>query len=684
MANRWAVSVPDGYLDVPYPHERRRILRFEAGLALDAPLRRLSRLSGAVDRALALRLARLQAARSYIRLGYARLGDYSRERLGLAERTTFDLARLGRALERLPLVDHELAAGRLTWTAAFQVARVAGVDDETTWVERAGSLPVRELKQRVRQELSARKAGSRTSERSATGTEHDPDGSTDDDAKRDRFGRMLIHANARTASYWYAALDLCRQVAGADLPETEAAEYVLADFVSGGSALPDDMPRLYPRAPVHYPAGSRRGLYLVGRGRRELPPVAKELGSHVLDAKSTRDLDDLLRLVDSGEVSNDPFELDASMRRLVAARCGVDLDLARLLRNFESLDLAPHLGFERFGDYAEARLGISARRARFLVQLDRKLYGYPAIQRAVRDGRVGTVAAMLLTRVVLSRVTEDVWIGRAERITVARLRREVEWAERGVALRRFRTPLPPPDGRIKTALDELTDELSRQRQTFAIEGEGECGGKDGAGQTFAVAEGISTAPGADGRMRPLAPDDAEWVRRVFKSQSPQVDVVFWIAESAVPLWDEARRQIAFHTGEQFVPDQVVLLWLALDFLATHLPSWLEALDTEDRIAVRERFRCAIPGCTVHGGAGHHLEFRSQGGSDEDENLLFTCYIHHIPGVHAGCLRVTGEAPDRLKIDLGIRPDGTALDSFVNGRRVLSSDNVLRVATEDAA
>lgn len=684
MAESWSVPVPDGYLDVPYQHERRDILRFESGLALDTPLRRLSRLSGAVDRALAVRLARVQAARSYIRLGYARLGDYTRERLGLAERTTFDLARLGRALDRLPLLDRELAAGRLTWTAAFQVARVAGVDDEATWIERAGSLPVRELKQRVRQALAARKSGGRKPEQGATKTEHDPDVSTDDGGAKDRVGRMLIHTSTHTASYWYAALDLCRQVAGADLPETEAAEYVLADFVSGGSRLPDDMPRLYPRAPVRYPAGSRRGLHLLGRGPGELPPVAKELGSRVLDAKLTRDLEALLRLVESGEVSNDPFELDGSMRRLIAARSGVDLDLARLLRNFESLDLAPHLGFGRFGEYAEERLGISARRARFLVQLDRKLYGYPAIQRAVRDGRIGTVAAMLLTRVAESRMTEDVWIGHAERITVARLRREVEWAERGIVLRRFRTPLPPPAGRIKTELDELTDEWSARRQTFAVEEEGNWGGEAGSGQTFAVADGRASASVANDRLRPLAPDDAEWVRRVFETQSPDVDVVFWIAESAVPLWDEARRQIAFHTGEEFVPDQVVLLWIALDFLATHLPSWLEALDCEDRIAVRERFRCAIPGCTVHGGAGHHLKFRSHGGSDEDENLLFTCYIHHIPGVHGSCLRVTGKAPDGVKVDLGIRPDGTALESFVNGRRVLPSDKTERAEEEAAA
>ncbi|MHC4107501.1 MAG: HNH endonuclease signature motif containing protein [Planctomycetota bacterium] len=505
----------------------------------------------------------------------------------------------------------------------------------------------------MQQALSERKKQGCEDETCTLAPEDPAGADDDDDRERERLGRMLIHTSGQTAFYWHAALDLCRQTAGADLSEPEAAEYVLADFVSGGAPLPEDMPKLYPRAPVDYFGGPDLRLCA---GRRRLPPVADQLGTHVLDPKLTADLEELLQLVDSEEIPHDPFRLDSSMRRLIAARAGLDLDLARLLHNFKLLGLAAHLGFERFEAYVDARLGISGRRARFLAQLDRKLLGYPAITRAVRDGRIGTVAAMLVARVAEARATEDVWIDRAERTTVARLRREVEWAERGVRLRRFRVPLPPENGRLVTALDELTDELTGQRQTFA------------------VADGETTGS-----------DDDAWVRKVLAGQSPDVDVVFWLGESSVPLWDEARRQIAFHTGESFVPDRVVLLWVALDFLATHLPLWLEALGEEDPIAVRERFRCAIPGCTVHGGSGHHLVFRSHGGPDEPWNLLFVCYLHHIAGVHVGGhVRVTGKAPDRLKIELGVRSDGTALETFVNGERVLPADETGRVSRGEVA
>jgi hypothetical protein len=252
--------------------------------------------------------------------------------------------------------------------------------------------------------------------------------------------------------------------------------------------------------------------------------------------------------------------------------------------------------------------------------------------------------------------------------------------------------LPPEGGRLPTALDELTAELIGPRKTSAS------GAKGAPRQTFAVADGArfgsaddAGAPHAaktledDVRLDDAGTwDDARWIRQLLAAQSPDVDVVFWLAESAVPLWDEARRQIASLTGHRFVPDRVVLLWVALDFLATHLPLWLEAVRDEDPIAVRERFRCAIPGCTVHGGSGHHVRFRSRGGSDDPSNLLFVCYLHHIPGIHAGHVRVSGEAPDGLRIELGIRPDGTALETFVHGRRVLPSDQQAPRAQEDAA
>ena len=667
MHEPWSVPVPEGYLELPYPHDRHRILRFESGLALDGPMRRLSRVSGAVDRALALRLARLRSSRGYLTLGYARFGDYARERLGIAERTAFDLARLGSALKRLPLLDRALARGRLTWTAALQVARVSGTDDETDWVACATSLSVRALKQQVYQTLAERQGAARSDahendelaaaaavKQKATG------GSDDDDDQPERLGQVRMQVPAKTACSWHAALDLCRQIAGFELVESEAAEYVLADFISGGVPLPDDLPPCRPgRAPVRFEG--RDGLH-PAQPPRLLPPVARELGSHLLLADLSRDIDELLRLVEAAPATSGPFELDEAMRRLVTQRAGVDLDLARLLRNFRSLDLAAHLGYASFGEYVEARLGISARRARFLVQLDRNLCVCPGITRAVRDGRIGTVAALRVARVARSDTTE-IWLERAERIPVVQLRREVEWAERNARLTRFRRPmLPPTGGRLVTALDELTDELLGQRKPFAEESAIESVG-------LAVAEPDRGYPESRQTFALSGGHDA-WVRRMFDGPSPEVEVVFWLPESAASLWTEARRQISHLSGEGFVPDRVVLHWIALDFLATHLPLWLEALALDDPIAVRERYRCAIPGCTVYGGSGHHIKFRAHGGSDDPWNLSFLCYSHHIEGLHRGHIRVRGRAPDRLTVELGIKPAGSALETFVNGERVL--------------
>jgi len=141
-------------------------------------------------------------------------------------------------------------------------------------------------------------------------------------------------------------------------------------------------------------------------------------------------------------------------------------------------------------------------------------------------------------------------------------------------------------------------------------------------------------------------------------------------ESAAGMWTAARRRIAAATGCAHVPDSAVLLAAAMEFLVTYLPAWFEALEHGDPIAVRERFRCAIPGCSVHGGSAHHLRYRSQLGPDDPWNLLFLCYTHHIESAHRGRLRVHGRAPDDVVFELGIRPDGTALEKFVNQDREL--------------
>ena len=100
--------------------------------------------------ALARIAARLVATRGWERLGFARLADYARERVGLSARQLQDLAHVSAALARLPRVEAALLAGVLSWSKARLLCRVARAEDEAAWVAFAQRVRVRALEREVR------------------------------------------------------------------------------------------------------------------------------------------------------------------------------------------------------------------------------------------------------------------------------------------------------------------------------------------------------------------------------------------------------------------------------------------------------------------------------------------------------------------------------------------------------
>ncbi len=91
------------------------------------------------------------ARRSLFReLGYVSLEAYAFEALGFSRNRFFQFKGLADALERLPRLREAVACGRIGWTKAQQVARVATPSSEQAWVDRATTTARRDFAEAVK------------------------------------------------------------------------------------------------------------------------------------------------------------------------------------------------------------------------------------------------------------------------------------------------------------------------------------------------------------------------------------------------------------------------------------------------------------------------------------------------------------------------------------------------------
>jgi 5-methylcytosine-specific restriction endonuclease McrA len=77
---------------------------------------------------------------------------------------------------------------------------------------------------------------------------------------------------------------------------------------------------------------------------------------------------------------------------------------------------------------------------------------------------------------------------------------------------------------------------------------------------------------------------------------------------------------------------------------------------------RDHGFCQVPFCSRAATPVHHIIFRSHGGGNGLENLVSLCPAHH-HAVHMGWIRIRGEAPDKLRWQLGVRPGLPPLYEF---------------------
>src|SRR5206468_13129700 len=110
--------------------------------------------------------------------------------------------------------------------------------------------------------------------------------------------------------------------------------------------------------------------------------------------------------------------------------------------------------------YVTERLGLSARKARALVALERGLRRTPALAAAYREGAVSWLRALTVLPVAPA---DDAWVARAGEVTLRRLVAEAEWAldRRDAGLPPAPpspdAPLAPVEWQMRARADEALD-----------------------------------------------------------------------------------------------------------------------------------------------------------------------------------------------------------------------------------
>lgn len=615
--------VPPELLARPERDELRRLDRAEAALVVDGYLRRLSSQEARCRRVLGTLASDFLRRRAHHTLGFVRVDDYARERLGLSGRELQSAACVIDGLRGLPALAAAFDEGTLSWTQARLLIAIARPETEAAWLAIARDRTVRALETVLR---DARRRGqvddpvaalvpgsalSLTEVAPSVAVAAPPqaivpplppgaglavDTALDECAESGRTmdGEAAVTFRLRCPRWvpplWRDAVELARRVAGESLAPWRAAEAIAAEGLSARthhatSTLDADLPR--PPSPriAANPDETRAAF----TARSAFDTID---WSCVVEAVP-QDVD---RLADD-VAACDPHALDRRMRAAVHALHRVDWQLGRLLRLILDCRLYVLFGFASWSTYVRERLGISTRTAGLLVAIERKTWASPALMEAYRSGTLSTVRALTIAPVVGDR-DRDAWIERASEVTLRRLADEVAWA-----------------------LDV----------------------RDAAPSPIAVAPPTHGVPLVVSPRQMRAPLDEELTAEIIV-RGPATVVALLRAAIA-----------AFHPP-------LTPAWTGLVDLLAHVKGeWQRLPRHRDPVFARDGWRCSVPACNSRRNLqDHHIIFRSRGGTNARTNRLTLCAGHHLHGIHDGWVRARGKAPAGIWWELGVRGDGPPL------------------------
>ena len=596
--------------------------RFAA--SLDRELRLTCRSEASARRELGCAARELLRRRAYRRLGFVRLGDYARERLGVSARTVQSAAWIATRLDELPAVSQAYDRSELSWAQARAICKVAVVADEERWLEIARGSTVETLDRLV--------ARARQPEGVAADPEGEPNEIDGEPAVRWRFA-----CPARVRALWRRAVELASRAAGELLAEWRAAEVVAAEASSGrpvGALLGDrallTATRLARRA-------HRRARDARTPDASSIAMNASSVAADSLAVDSSSPIEERESLSLEPPAPSDPCALDARLVEAMRVLRTIEPRIGRLLRVVVDQRVYRSFGYPAFDDYVRERLGLSARKAWALLKIEKATLRSGEFASAYREGRLSWVRALTLLP-VLERTHGAAWIVRAESVTVRRLSDEVDWVltSRDALGPSVSLAPPPIDGPLPSPIavvppDHCRDSSPRAGLQIRAHGELEV---------------------CDTEVRFSAPASVVALLR---------DVLDAFADPSEPRW--------------------IALERVLRHVITH---WESAPRHHDPVFARDGWRCTVPACSSRRNLhDHHIRFRSRGGDNQRGNRTVVCAAHHLHGLHDGTIAAEGAAPDAIEWRLGVRPGGRAAFLRYVGDRYWPGESTV-MSQDDAA
>jgi HAMP domain-containing protein len=588
----------------------------------------------------------------HFELGFSSIAAYALERCDRSVRWVEGARSLARRLEPLHELRRALAFGSISWSMAEVLARVAQPEDEASWMEAAKSRTVRQMRAQVLQAIMAAERDEPAPVPDARVAE------TTETTESDETCTLTCTVDQEEAWLFEATRSLLEQLG---VHGNDAQVEALLAEAQGNllAAVPEgwlDLERLEP-----VDTAQRTWVRELGRWRAEAEARCEEHfrdtlgGSGSVESRRAEPVRDgvahAAALGLAALESMSANHLDGVLRRLSRSLSRHELELSRLVLQFHRADGWRRLGYASEGQYASERLGMS--RSSFVARraLALRLEKRPRVAEALAAGQIGVEAAVQLVRVATSG-TEAAWVERAQQRTIKHLREEVAAALVAVRLSGEADCLPPMDAEMD-AFRELEQAVvsgrvcqSRAANDARLERDG----------VVPLAE-----PGSASRRAWLMMlgSLAEWLEgglqmSAARAQSPAANVA---SKGRVELrLRVSRANSAWWRGleaqaRRWLPSSTS--WLR--FLCLSIwNAWRHLLGTSvayGHIYIRDRYRCSSPVCTRRDVTPHHLQFRSAGGSDEDENVAAVCTWCHLFGVHGGRIRAEGTA-ERIHWELG--------------------------------